>query len=326
MAIALAFFVTTSAVSLGGDENYLPPDPELAITINLKQIFNSEMVKASPDAVDELKEVLGQFAGLNPVQKYLKEAGFDAFRDLQTITFAYTEGKELRPTFLLLKGDFNAGKLNEAMKAGSAIRVVKSGTPTIYDLTPRGEKPFHAALLSPTTLIAATRIEALNNGPAQGEGSKQSAIKKELAKSFSSLDNQQSVMFVSSGKALSQLIADTTIPNADKVATLLQTLDVVSGGITFGKGIKFQLACNVENEETARRLSESANGAVKILHTLVRQNAEREAKFLPVADVVTALRFTNQGAGITLRGEMSLDTVEILMKNFPVNHVNRERK
>src|SRR5205085_2385011 len=113
----------------------------------LKQIFGSEMIKAQPDAVGELKEVLGQFAGVHTVQKYLKEAGLDAFRDLTRITYGYTGSKDPKVTFLVLEGQFSAEKLTAATKVeGAALRAKKSGNDTIYEITPRGEKQLHAAL------------------------------------------------------------------------------------------------------------------------------------------------------------------------------------
>jgi len=309
------------------DGNYFPDDTELVVVVNLKQIFGSEVIKDQPDAIGELKEVLGQFAGIHTVQKYLKEAGLDAFRDLRNITYAYTSGKELRASFIILEGEFNAGKLNDAAKVdGTTLRTRKSGTETIYEIAPHGEKRFFAALVNPSTLIAGSTEESLVDALARAAGSKKSGLKKELRKMLESTDYRQSVAFVSSGTALARLAEGTSIPNAENAITFLKTVDTLSGGITLAKGIHFQLTCNAESDEVAKKLTESANGALRILLTLVRQTAEKDDKYLPVMDVVRALRFMNQGPEIFFRGEISLNTVEKIIKSFPPSRPTKERK
>jgi hypothetical protein len=326
-AIALVVVIVSCPALGAADVNYFPDDTELVVVVNLKQIFACEMVKAQPDAVGELKEVLGQFAGLNAVQKYLKEAGSDAFRDVRTVTYAYTGSKTPQMSFLILEGEFNAGKLNNAAKAdGTTLRAKKSGTETIYEISPRGEKRMHAALVNPSTLIVATTEESLADALARAAGSKKSALKKEFQKALGAIGDRQSVAFVSSGAALARLAEGVSLPNGESAAAFLQTLDVLSGGVTLAKGIQFQLAGNAGDEETAKKLTESANGALRILLTLVRQTAEKDERFLPIADVVKALRFTSQGTEIHFRGEVSLDIVEKLMKNFPPSRPTKDRK
>ena len=86
------------------------------------------------------------------------------------------------------------------------------------------------------------------------------------------------------------------------------------------------MAFNAESEEVAKKLTESANGGLRILLTLVQQNVEKDAKYRPVVDAVKGLRFTNQGSGILFRGEVTLDIVEKLMKNFPPAAPPKDRK
>jgi len=328
VVIVLAVLAIVSCPSLkAADGNYFPDDTELVVVVNLKQIFNSEMIKGQPDAIGELKEVLGQFAGIHVVQKYIKEAGLDAFHDLRSITYVYTGSKEFRVSFLILEGEFHAEKLSDAGKVdGTTLRARKSGNQTIYEITPRGEKRVYAALVNPSTLIATTTEEPLADALARVAGSKKSGIKKEVKRLLESTDDRQSVAFVSSGVALARLAEGIALPNGESTTAFLQTLDVLSGNITLAKGIQFQLKGNAESDEVAKKLTESANGALRILLTLVRQTAEKDDKYLPFVDVVSVLRFTNQGAEILFRGEVSLNTVEKLMKSFPPNRPTKDRK
>lgn len=319
-AIVWAVVAFLSAAPAGAAEvKCLPDDTDLVVVVNLKQIFNSELVKSQPDAVGELNDVLGHFAGIHRVQRYLKEVGIDAFRDLESITYAYPPGKDSGPNFLILEGEFSAVKMNDAARAaGSTVRVSKSGSDTVYEITPRGEKRFYAALVNPSTLLAAATEDSLVNALAQASGSKPSALKKEVRRVLESAGARQSITFVSSGATLARRLGGTSIPNIERATAFLQTLDTVSGGITLAKGIQFQLVSNADSDETAKKLAESANGALRILLTLVRQHAEKDNTLKPVAEVVTGLSFTTDGSRIVFRGEVSLDTVENLMNRFPI--------
>jgi len=49
----------------------------------------------------------------------------------------------------------------------------------------------------------------------------------------------------------------------------------------------------------------------------VSQQAKKDEKFAPVVDIVKTLRITNQNTNVILRGTVSLDVIEKLMKNIP---------
>jgi hypothetical protein len=313
--------------SHAADANWFPDDTELVVVVNLKQIFSSEMIRAQPDAVGELNDVLGQFAGVHAVQKYLKEAGLDAFRDLTRVTFVYTGAKDPRVSFLVLEGEFAADKLNAAARAdGAALRAKKSGADTVYEIAPRGEKRFYATLVNPSTLLAAASEEALADARGRTAGARKSGLKKEIRTALEAADDNQSVAFVSGGAAFARRVEGLSLPRAESAVTFLRTLDAFAGGVTLAKDVRFRLTFNAESEEAAKKLTESANGAARILLTLVRQTAGTDAKYLPVVDVVKGLRFTQEGAGIRFAGAMTLDTVEKLLTNFPPRPSPEERK
>ena len=219
-----------SAQLRAADVTHFPDDTEVVVTVNLKQIFNSEMVKSQPDALGELKEALGQFAGVNAAQKYLKVAGLDAFRDLRSITYVYTDSKSPKVSFLILEGEFNAEKLSDAAKTGATeLRAAKSGDHTVYEITPRGEKRLYATLINPSTLIVATTEEALADARNRAAGTKKSGLKKEMRKFLETADEKQSVGFVSTGTAFARLVEGISIPDAETAIAFLQTLDAFSG-------------------------------------------------------------------------------------------------
>src|SRR5438132_9933177 len=106
----VALILGLAAVSTAGalEPKYLPNDSEMVFTVNLRQILDSDLFKTNKDAVAQGKAALENQAGDNPVMKYLKNAGFDIFRDLQSITVANNGGKD--PTAIIIEGAFNPAK------------------------------------------------------------------------------------------------------------------------------------------------------------------------------------------------------------------------
>jgi hypothetical protein len=326
VALAVVGFVPGPALRAADADRY-PDDAELVVVVNLKQVLNCAAIKSQPDALGELKEALGRFAGVGAVQKYLAAAGLDAFRDVERITYVHTGGKTPHMSFLVLDGAFDAGKLAEAAKGtGAGLRAIKSGEHVVYEVAPRGATKFYATLLAPSVLIAADTEAALADARGRSSGAKKSALKKELKSALEALDTKQSVAFVTTGTAFARLLDGVSVPSAENAIAFLQSLSAFSGGATLADGFQFQLAFTAESAEVAKKLADSASSGVKILLTLVQQNAEKDAAYRPVVDVVKALRFTSSGAQVLFRGDLTLDTVEKLVKSFPVEPPARDRK
>lgn len=317
--IAAAILVGNSAH--GFDSRYPPDDTERVAAVNLKQTFNSEMLKARPDAEGELKELLKQFAGIDLVETSLKGAGIETFRDLDQVTFAFPAGKDARVGILALDGKFDAAKID-----GSPLRITQSGNRTRHEITPRGGKPPYAALAGATTLVAAPTPEALAGALARVSDASKSGLKPELKKRIDATEGRESVRFVSAGPAFAQLLDGVSIPNAELLVRFSKTLEVLSGRITLGKDLRAQIGVNTENEDAAKKPSESANGAARIPLTLVGQSAEKDKKDLPLIDVVKTFRFDSQGKVISFRGEANLDSPEKLINHFPIDQAIRDRK
>lgn len=301
------------------DASDFPDDTESVVVVNLKQLLGCEAVAGQPDALGELKGLLGQFAGLDLVQAYLKPAGLDAYRDVRRLTYAYAGGTDPQVNFVVLEGAFDADKLNAAaLVGGEAFRATQSGGRTQYELCPRGQKRFYAALATPTTLITAATPKALADAQSRAAGGKPSGLNALVKATLEAAGDGQSLAFASTGAGLARRLAGVPLPDPETAAAFLRTLDAVAGGVTLAKGVRFQLAVNADSEDAAKRLADSAASGTRTLQTLTQQNAARDAKYLPVGEVVASLRFTSRGTAVRLAGGASLDTLEALLKNFPV--------
>ncbi len=320
LVLAMSALLGSSALR-AADPKLFPKDTEVVLTFNLKQILDSELVKAQKDAVNQAKAMFENLAGDNPASKYLKDAGFDLFRDLHSITVAGPGKKDFKSGLIVIEGKFNVEKINAAAADAAkdnaaALKITKSGSQTIYEITPPNEKQVYATFFNDSTLIAAPTKDILNGALGRANGSvKKSALKKEFATLLETTNKKQSLSFAATGPALAKMLENA--PNGEVAAQLIQNIDGLAGALTIAKDIQFQLAVNASDEATAKDLAQKGRAALGLLQTLVSVKAKEDEKLLPVVDIVKTLRITNQGSNLVFRGEASLEAIEKLIKNFP---------
>jgi hypothetical protein len=329
---AYAAFLVVAAALFGGsaqaaDADYFPDDMELAVRVNLKQIISAELMRAQPDALEEAKAALGELAGVDAVQYYLKPLGLEALRDVRVVTYVWTGTTNSQPSFVILEGEFDSEKVGTAARgAGDTVKLGKAAEHTTFEIVPRGRERFHAAVVDGSTLIAASTEGALRDALDRRAGKRKSGLKKEVRGVLESSDAKQSITFVSTGAGFARVMENLAVPNSEKAVAFLKSQDAFSGGITLTQRIAFQLAFHLENDEAAKKLAESAKGALRMLYTLAQQQAEKDARYGPFVPILKGTRFTSEGTKLNLRVEMSLDTFEKLLESFPIERAPKERK
>ena len=320
-ALVLGVLAAYSSVR-AADLKYLPADTEIVFTVNVKQILDSELFKANKEALDHAKTLLDNAAGNNPAQQYLKKAGFDVFRDLHSLTFANSGSKDPAAGFIIIEGKFNPDKFTitaeeAARDSADTIKITKSGGQTIYEITPPGERMLYATLLEGKVLLAAGNKDALLEAVGRAAGTKRATRKKEFTGLLGTVNNKQSINFVATGAALAKLSEGAPVPNGEAATAALQGIEGLSGAITITKEVQFQLGVNAKDEAGAKKMAQDGTGMLLGVQFLIGQQAKKDEKFAPVVDIVKTLRITNEGSHVLLRGVVSLDVIEKLMKNIP---------
>jgi hypothetical protein len=308
------------------DAKYLPPDTELVLTINFKQILDSDLVKAQKQAIDIAKGALEQaLPGEDQALKYLKSADFDLFRDLVSVTFALPATKRPEDGVVLIEGKFNAEKFyaaaeDAAKEHGDVVKITRAGALRIIEVTPPGEKKAYVSLIGKNVLVAASNKEKLQGvatAAAEGKGPKHKEAFANLLKTTSA---KQSFSFVATGPALAKLLENNPdVPNAEAVGPVLRQLQGVSGALTISKDIQFQLGIGTQDAETAKKLSQGANIGLFTVRALVNQKVMEDPKLAPVNDIMKTLRVSAQGTSLVISGNASVTAIEALIKNFVPN-------
>ncbi len=317
LVLTLATCVASQARAV--DPKILPGDTELVVSFNLKQMLSSDIAKQYKDIIEQARGAIEGQIQNNPAAKYLEKTGFDLLRDLHSVTVASNGSKDVDAVFLVIEGKFNAEKINAvaeeiAGENAEVLKISKIGSTKVYEITPAGEKRVYAALINETTLVAAPSMDALKDAIS---GTPRKAMKANFKSLLKTTSNKQSFSFAATGSALGKLIADAPIPNVDAAAGMLQGVDGISMAVTIGKDIQIQLGVNAADEETAKKTVAAGNFGLLTVRTLAAQKAKEDPNLQPLVDIAKTLRITSEGNNVLLRGDISLENLEKLIKVLP---------
>jgi len=317
----LLMTLVASAAARGMDPKYLPPDTEIVFTVNWKQLLESDLVKSNKQLVEKGKEAVKTQVGDNPLFKYLSKAGFDIFQDLQTISIANNGGKD--PTAVVVEGSFNVKKFSRAAddlakENADSIKTSTIGDQTVYEFSLPEEKTIYAALLNEKVLVAYLAKDELESAMKRAKATKKPSFQKnEFAVLLSTMTPKQSFSFVATGGALSKLMQGAPVPNGDAAAAALEKLDGLSGAVTVGREIDFQFGVNAVDDATAQKMAQDAQTALPVIQFMVNQQANRDQKLGFLVEVAQTLRVTSQGSNVLIRGKVSAEAIEKIMKSAP---------
>lgn len=314
LAAVTLFLAASSARAV--DPKYLPSDTEAVISINLKQILESELVKANREALDQLKALAENSSPeFDQAMKVLKQAGFDLFKDLHTITFAGPAGKDPDKALIIVTGKFDQAKILGVVQDLSKqnpdeLKIRKAGNQEIIEVTPAGQKTFYASFVNKQVLVASPVMERLNEAVALVGGNKAAALKKEVKSLMAGVNNKQSFVVLATGNAIAKGMEGAPIPNAEAAGQFLDAIKGVTASFSVAKAIDFQLGIATMDAETAQKFSQIGNVVLAGAKEAVKQKAMTDPRLDPAVAVMDTLRITTTGDTIQLRGQITLDVLE----------------
>jgi hypothetical protein len=322
LLLALLALPATALPAWGVEPKYLPSDTEIVISVNIKQMLASEVAKTYRDLIDQAKGFLETHIQNNPAAKYLERAGFDVFRDLHAVTVASNGGKDLDAGIIVIEGNFNAGKVRAAAAEiardnAEVLKIIKIGGKEAWEITPPGDKRVYAALLDDKTLVACGAEEVLKETLQRSNGAGRVALKQGVSSLLKTTSDKQSFSFVATGPALQKVVEESGVRNAEAAAGMLGALEGLSAAVTLTRDVQFQLGMTTKDEETAKKAAAAANGGLFMVRTLAEQKAKENVDLQPLVDISKSLRITSQGNNILLRGEVTTENLQRLIKNLP---------
>jgi|ERR1051325_1014803 hypothetical protein len=321
---ALALLVSASAVH-AQQTKLLPNDTEMVVVFNLQQILKSEVLKGDEAKllVEVVKAKVNKGLEDKMLDKHLKNAGFDLFKDLTSITYAIPGGRPPEEGFIVLEGKFNADKIEEAAVAAAkdspeVFRVTKIAGVKTFEISPANQKPMYIGILDNKTMIVTADRADYTEAIARYNGTKKAAFKADVIKSLiGAVNARQSISFVATSKVLAKLAEN--VPN-DKAKAVVAGIEAegYSIAITINRDLDIHLGLNAKDNETASKYGTLVNAGLKAAREKVAEKAKEDEKAKVALDILRTIEATTKGPNLTIRGQISFEHLDMILKNLPI--------
>lgn len=302
--ICLAWALPTRAADL---DDYLPSDTEFLLTVNVRQILDSELVKKY--VLDLAKAALMD----GETQKVLETLGFDPLKDIHSVAIASPGGDERDKGLVIVHGKFNTVKFKAQAKGVEQLKVVKSGKYEFYEvsgLPGSGDVPAFVALLDAKTIVVSPSKRYVVDALDVQAGAKESEPKDSLQELVEDVDDDQSVWVVALGTSLSK----SALAKDEKAKELFDKCDSFSAGFTLADDVKFQVNIDAKDAASARDLNKQVNEGIDQAKTLLTILAAQKPEIAPVGDVLNALKVKVKDSSLSVNGLIPADLIEKAVK------------
>lgn len=301
--VAVGLLVAAVPVQAADSADYFPPDTQAVITINVKQILNSPLLKK------DLPRIEAGLQGLGEAQEHLKALGFNPLKDLDTITLSGVGASDQEKGVVLVRGKFDVAKFKaqaaeHAKKHADDVKIHKAGENLIYEVAlPNSPKPLFLGLLDDTTIVGSTEKATVEDAFAIKAGKKKVTLKKELKALMEKCDaTKMSVAVVALGSALG-----TEVPNGDKI-------NFITGGITLADNIQVEIAIEAKDADAAKGIKGMIDEGLNSVKGIVSLFAQQQKELAPLAEMLEVLKVDDKDKKVTIKGEVSKEAIEKLEK------------
>jgi hypothetical protein len=269
-------------------DKWLLSDSEAVMTLNLKQMNSSTLMKANLPLIKELIKNNEQVKGL------LDATGVDPFKDVESILISGSGGSQKDAKMLIVvKGKFDTDKIHtglkkEADKKDSDIELVMESGKQLYQIKAH-DQSLYAGFASKSILVMTqskeATIEAIKNG-----GRKTVKISKEMRDALNTFTGKESL-------TLAMVVNDDLkksfekAPQVGKAAAKLKTL-------TAALTVTDTVALNITGATSEAKAAEQLSRGLSVLKAAAGVATDE----LPpiVGEILEAVKITAANENVTI--------------------------
>lgn len=274
-------------------EKYLPDDTQAVVTINFRQILESELIKKY--ALKELEKGLQS----REVQQVVGMLGLDPLKDITSATIAAPAEPNDKRFIVIVRGSFDLAKVHDTADKvvkdkPDSLTIHKQDNLRLYEgKDEKSGQPFFASFLSKEVVVASPTKEYVADAIAKSTGKKESKGNKGLQSLVGKQDSKQSLW-------ISVVASDDLKKQAgqnEKLKELADKLQSISAGVTLTDEVKLQVRIHTSDAKAAKDIRQQLEG-VKALAVFFISGNEQLKDYAPVLlDVLNSIKFgQDQGA------------------------------
>ncbi len=300
-------------------DTYLPADTESYLSVNVRQIFDSEVFKKA--ALEQLREAL---KGSDEVNDVLKDLGFDPFKDLDRIIVASPRGTEADRGLVIVHGTFDVKKFQaraaDAAETNSDVLKIHKvplgggATHVVWEvIIPNEDKSLFVALAGNKTLLVSPGKDYVVDAIKQGRLSKKPEVKNKAFQALlEKMDPKQSLSVVVLGKALAGAEKMEILPKGARDA--LGSIEAIGGGMTVGKEVKLEIAVSSKDETSARGIRETIDKGVKLATVGLTLVSEDRKGLALILEVVKTMKVSAKAKVVSVTARLTQDAIDDFLK------------
>jgi hypothetical protein len=314
LAAALAAVLAAGpSVRAAEPDKLLPADAEFVVSINVKQIVDSDIVKKY--ALGQIKQAL---QGAD-ARKFLTDLGLDPLKDVERLVVGGS-GKDSSDVKALtvLHGKFDPEKLFKAAEAQTKkdpdhFSLVKDGKDVMFKYQPETGNPVYGTAVDETTVILGTEKKLVST--ALAATGKKPAVSKDLAALLAKMDDKASLwgVWVSKDK-----LNNAKFPKGGGappgLAEQIQKMETVAAVVRVTADISFEVTFGMPNADSADEFSKMIDDMLQQAKGALPFLAAMQPQLKPLVEVVKTIKSATKDKAVVVTGKMAGSAIGELLK------------
>lgn len=312
LAVVLAAGPTARAAE---PDKLLPADSEFALSVNVKQIIDSDIVKKY--ALEQIKQALqGKDAA-----KFLQDIGLDPLKDVEKVVIGGS-GKDQADTkaLVIVHGKFDPEKLFKAAEAHTKkdpdhFTLVKDGKDVMFKFQPDNGNPVYGTVVNETTLVLGTDKKMVTTALAADAAGKKPTLGKDLSTLITKQDDKASVWVVA---VVKDKLKDLKLPMGggvpQNVKDQLAKLETFAAVVRVNTDIALDLNLGMKDTDAAEELGKTIDDGLTQIKGAVPFLAAMNPQLKPLVEVTKTLKSGVKDKSITISAKMSGSSIGDLLK------------
>ncbi len=314
---ALSVFAAAAPARAADLDKYLPEDTEMVVSINVRQILDSDFFKKNVG--DAARDALN---GVDQAPEVLKDLGFDPFKDLDRVIVAAPGGAEKDRGLVIAHGRFDLDKFRAKAEQVSKdepdilkIHKISDGADgkfLVYEVTVNEQAPaVFVALADATTLLASPGKDYVVDAMRKLSSKEAPVLKnKQMQGLLERMNDKQSVSLAVVGGALTP---GDGVPQ--EVKDLFEKIDALGGGVTLDDNVKIEVAATAKNADEAKDVVDNFKSYLNQARLLLSALAfTKNAKVDVLIDLVNSVKISVKDKTVVVKATVSADSIEGALK------------
>jgi hypothetical protein len=312
-AVAAVMLALAPAARAAEPDKLLPEDSEFVLSVNMKQIVESEIIKKY--ALDQLTQAL---QGAD-AKKFLTDLGLDPLKDIDRI-IAGGSGKDQTDTkgLVIIHGKFDPQKLYKAAEAQTKkdpdhFSMIKDGKDVMFKYQPDNGNPAYGTVVDDSIVVIGSDKKMVTT--ALGVGSKKPTLSKDLSALISKQDDKASVWIVGVTK---DKLNNLKFPKGGGAPANLQgqleKMETVAIVVRVTKDISLDVTLGMKDADAADELGKTIDDGLQQIKGAVPFLAAMNPQMKPLVEVVKTLKANVKDRTISITASMPGNTIGDLLK------------